>query len=88
MNEGISSIGRNIHVTQYIAIVVSIGLFLFIFYLVNGSFTPYKSAGFIGLGFIIFGMLIFLVALIAEMINRLRQSRDRLMVELKRQRFK
>ena len=35
MNEGISSIGRNIHVTQYIAIAVSIGLFLFILYLVR-----------------------------------------------------
>jgi glycosyltransferase involved in cell wall biosynthesis len=63
-------------------------IFLFAFYMINGSFTPYKSAGFIGLGFIIFGMLIFLVALIAEMINRLRQSQDRLMVELKRRRFK
>ena len=35
MNEGISSIGRNIQTTQYIAIAVSIGLFLYIFYLVR-----------------------------------------------------
>jgi glycosyltransferase involved in cell wall biosynthesis len=63
-------------------------IFLFVFYIVHGSFTPYKSAGFIGLGFIIFGMLIFLIALIAEMINRLRQSQDRLMIELKKNHFK
>ncbi len=57
---------------------------LFIHYIINGSFTPYKSAGFIGLGFIIFGMLVFLIALIAEMINRLRLNQDRLMIEMKK----
>ena len=62
-------------------------IFLFTFYIINSSFTPYKTAGFIGLGFIIFGMLIFLLALIAEMINRLRQNQDRLMVEMKKRRF-
>ncbi len=62
-------------------------IFLFIFYILNGSFTPYKSAGFIGLGLIIFGMLVFIIALVAEMLNRLRLNQDRLMVELKRRRF-
>jgi len=62
-------------------------IFLFIFYILNGSFTPYKSAGFIGLGLIIFGMLIFIIALVAEMLNRLRLNQDRLMIELKRRRF-
>ena len=62
-------------------------IFLFIFYILHGSFTPYKSAGFIGLGFIIFGMLIFIIALVAEMLNRLRLNQDRLMIELKRRRF-
>ncbi len=73
--------------TIFFLIGLAFEIFLFVFYLINGSFTPYKSAGFIGLGFIIFGMLIFLIALIAEMINRLRQSQDRLMIELKRRRF-
>jgi hypothetical protein len=35
MNNPISSIGRNIQTTQYIAIVVSISLFLYILYLVR-----------------------------------------------------
>jgi glycosyltransferase involved in cell wall biosynthesis len=59
-------------------------LFLFIHYLTSGSFTPYKTAGFIGLGFFIFGMLVLLLALVAEMLNRLRQNQDRLMIEFKK----
>ena len=71
----------------FFVIGIAFEVFLFIFYLINHSFTPYKSAGFIGLGFIIFGMLIFIIALVAEMLNRLRLNQDRLMIELKRRRF-
>ncbi len=69
-----------------ICFVIGLGfeLFLFIFYIIHGSFTPYKSAGFIGLGFILMGMLIYLLALVAEMLNRLRLNQDRLMIELKK----
>lgn len=67
-----------------IGIAFEIGLFTH--YFINGSFSPYKTAGFIGLGFIIFGMLVFLIALIAEMINRLRLNQDRLMIEMKKRR--
>jgi len=59
--------------------------FLFTRYALLGSFSPYKTIGFIGLGFIIFGMLVFLLALIAEMLNRLRLNQDRLLIELKKQ---
>lgn len=58
--------------------------FLIIHYLSAGSFTPYKTAGFIGLGFFIFGMLVLLLALIAEMLNRLRLNQDRLMIRFKK----
>jgi hypothetical protein len=37
MNEGASSIGRNIQTTQYIAIAVSISLFLYILFLVRNK---------------------------------------------------
>jgi len=60
---------------------------LFGHYALTGSFTPYKAFGFIGLGFIIFGMLVFLVALIADMLNRLRTNQDRLLYELRRTRY-
>lgn len=53
-------------------------------YFLAGAFTPYKSFGFIGLGFIIFGALVFLVALVADMINRLRLNQDRLLYEMKK----
>ena len=59
-------------------------VFLFTFYAINGSFTPYKSAGFIGLGFITFGLLVLLLAMLADMLNRLRLNQDRILVELKK----
>lgn len=74
--------------TTFMIIGIAFEVFLFVYYLIHSSFTPYKSAGFIGLGFIIFGMLVFLLALVAEMINRLRLNQDRLMIELKKQRDK
>jgi len=69
--------------------VVGIGfeLFLMTHYVLTGSFTPYKSTGFIGLGFIIFGLLILIIALIADMLNRLRINQDKLLYELKRSRY-
>jgi glycosyltransferase involved in cell wall biosynthesis len=62
-------------------------LFLMTYYVLNGSFTPYKSTGFIGLGFIIFGLLILIIALLADMLNRLRINQDKLLYQLKRSRY-
>jgi glycosyltransferase involved in cell wall biosynthesis len=62
-------------------------LFLFGHYWLMGSFTPYKATGFIGLGFITFGTLVLLMALIADMLNRLRINQDRLLYELKKNRY-
>ncbi len=59
-----------------------------VYYTLTHSFTPYKSTGFIGLGFIIFGMLVFLIALITDMLNRLRINQDRLLYELKKLKYK
>jgi hypothetical protein len=59
-------------------------LFLMGHYFVDHSFTPFKTAGFIGLGFIIFGMLVLLIALITDMLNRLRVNQDKLLYEIKK----
>jgi glycosyltransferase involved in cell wall biosynthesis len=59
-------------------------LFLLGYYVFEHSFTPYKTAGFIGLGFIIFGMLVLLLALITDMLNRLRVNQDKLLYEIKK----
>lgn len=73
------------------AVFVIIGfafeLFLLGYYALYHSFTPYKNTGFIGLGFIIFGMLVLLVALITDMLNRLRVNQDKLLYEIKRARY-
>ena len=70
-------------------VIIGIGFdgFLFGYYIFMGSFSPYKATGFIGLGFIIFGMFVLLMALIADMLNRLRINQDRLLYEMKKSRY-
>lgn len=71
--------------------LVFVGFLLEVFlignYLLTGAFTPYKSVGFIGLGFFIFGMLVLIIALVADMLNRLRLTQDKLLYELKRTKY-
>jgi glycosyltransferase involved in cell wall biosynthesis len=73
-----------------LCMVIGIGFELFLIghYLFIGSFSPYKSAGFIGLGFIIFGLLVLIIALVADMLNRLRINQDKLLYHIKRTRYK
>ena len=71
------------------SLVVGSGFVLFLlgYFALTNSFTPYKSTGFIGLGFIIFGLLVFLIALIADMLNRIRLNQDRILYEFKKIRY-
>jgi len=62
-------------------------LFLLGHYAIASSFSPYKTAGFIGLGFIILGVLVLLLALIADMLNRIRINQDKQIYELKKARY-
>jgi hypothetical protein len=73
-----------------LCMVIGIGFELFLVghYILTGSFSPYKSTGFIGLGFIIFGLLILIIALVADMLNRLRINQDKLLYEIKRTRYR
>jgi glycosyltransferase involved in cell wall biosynthesis len=52
------------------------------YYFLNGAFTPYKSFGFIGLGFGIFGLLILFIGLVADMLNRIRLNQDKILYKL------
>ena len=52
-----------------------------------GSVTPYKTVGFIGAGFNIFGALVVMVGLVADMINRLRQTQERILYLQKKQHY-
>jgi glycosyltransferase involved in cell wall biosynthesis len=62
-------------------------IFMFTHYFISGSFTPYKAYGFIGLGFLIFGLLLVTVGLLADMFNRVRINQERIIYELKRSRY-
>lgn len=71
----------------FVGIGLGFELFLMGYYVFAGSFSPYKSTGFIGLGFIVFGMLVLLMALIADMLNRMRKNQDELLYEVKKIRY-
>jgi hypothetical protein len=53
-------------------------------YLLSGAFTPYKSFGFIGLGFGVFGLIILFIGLVADMLNRIRINQDRILYTLRK----
>jgi len=66
---------------------IAFEIFLLGHYFIIGGFSPYKSFGFIGLGFFIFGMFVMIIALVADMLNRLRINQDKLLYEFKKTRY-
>ena len=52
-----------------------------------GSFTPYKFVGFIGVTLNIGGVLVFGVALLADMLDRMRVNQERLLYYARRQTY-
>lgn len=73
------------------AVSIGIGAFFIFFllahYVFTQTFTPYKNFGFVGLGFIVFGMLVLVIALIADMLNRMRLSMDRIIYEVRKSHY-
>ncbi len=67
-----------------IAIGFAFGLFLIIHYILTKSFTPYKTVGFLALGFMIFGLIILVIALVADMLNRMKTNQEKILFELKK----
>jgi len=70
-----------------LAIGMGFEIFLLVYYVIFSKFTPYKSVGFIGLGFGIFGLLVLLIALVADMLNRIRVNQNQQLYELKKMRY-
>lgn len=72
-------------------VLISIGLlmeiFLGIFFLISGNFTPFKFVGFTGFGFLVFGLLLIIVGLLANMFNRVRVNQEKILYELKKERY-
>lgn len=72
-----------------VMLLIGVGFetFLFYHYFTQGSFSPYKSVGFIGLGFLIFGLLLMIVGLLADMFNRVRINQEKIIYELKKRKY-
>lgn len=68
-----------------VGIVLEIGLG--IYFLIEGEFTPYKFVGFTGFGFLVFGLLLLIVGLVADMLNRIRMNQEKIIYELKKERY-
>jgi glycosyltransferase involved in cell wall biosynthesis len=70
-----------------IAIGSFFALFLAVYYWFARVFTPYKSFGFIALGFITFGLILVVIGLLADMFNRVRMNQERILYELKKDKY-
>jgi hypothetical protein len=62
-------------------------VFLFTYYFINDTYYPFKTIGFIGFGFLIFGLLLVIVGLLANMFNRVRINQEKILYELKKERY-
>jgi glycosyltransferase involved in cell wall biosynthesis len=62
-------------------------IFLGIHFLLSGDFTPFKFVGFTGFAFLVFGLLLVIVGLLANMFNRVRINQEKILYELKKERY-
>jgi glycosyltransferase involved in cell wall biosynthesis len=69
----------------FAAIVLGIGfamdLWMAVYFLRTGSFSPYKFVGFTGTGLLVIGVLILGFALLADMLDRLRVNQERVLYQ-------
>ena len=70
-----------------LAVGLILEMFLGVYFLITGDFSPYKFVGFTGFGVLIFGLLLIIVGLLADMFNRVRVNQERILYELKRERY-
>lgn len=63
-------------------------VFVFIFYLQTGGFTPYKIIGLIGLVLNTIGIIILILGLIADMLYRIRMIQEKLLYYEKRRHYR
>jgi glycosyltransferase involved in cell wall biosynthesis len=57
---------------------------LLAYFLKNGSFSPYKFVGFVGVTLNVAGILVFGLALLADMLDRMRVNQERLLYYLRK----
>jgi uncharacterized membrane protein len=64
-----------------LAVGAALDLWLLIFWLRTGSFSPYKFVGFTGTALLVVGLLVLGFALLADMLDRLRVNQERLLYQ-------
>lgn len=62
-------------------------IFMIVFYLLNGQFTPYKAVGFVGIYLVSLGLVLFIAGFLADMFMRLRQNQEKILYHLKKQAY-
>lgn len=62
-------------------------LYSFIYWLIHYQTTPVRMYFFIGLGLLIFGFLLIILALIADMLKRIRQNQEEILYKLKKKEY-
>ena len=62
----------------------ALGTFLLTFYIMNGTFSPHKWAGFVSGAFLVLGTLIFIAGMQADMLGRMRRNQERILYLLKK----
>lgn len=67
--------------------IVSGGFFV-AHWLVTGSFSPYKFAGFIGMYFVTLGIILWSLGLVADMLSRMLNNQEKIIEYSKKQAFK
>jgi glycosyltransferase involved in cell wall biosynthesis len=71
----------------FLALALSCGGFLTVYYFINGSFSPFIFMGFLAGGFGFVALSCYITALMAGMINRLRILQDEELFLLRRQEY-
>lgn len=59
-------------------------IIMFSIFLKTGQFTPYKFVGIAGVIFNVFGLFLFIIGVVGELLNRLRQNQERIVYYLKK----
>ncbi len=66
-----------------LAVGLIAGIFLLVHWIINGSFSPYKFVGFAALYFSTLGILIWLVGILADMLDRVLNNQEKILQEIK-----
>jgi len=65
-----------------------LSLFSLIYWIINHQTTPIRMYAFVGIGLLIFGFLLIILALIADMLKKIRLNQEEILYKMKKQDYK